>query len=58
MIVTHSPDVLSDLSSGKSKEKERVRGMSGEKVRLQVNDTTDHFHSFCLVLHVRNSKLF
>lgn len=44
MIVTRSPDVLSDLSSGKSEEKERVRGMSGEKVRLQVNDTLFFFH--------------
>lgn len=39
MTVTHSQNVLSDLSSGKSEEKERVRGMSGEKVRLQVNET-------------------
>lgn len=44
MIVTPLPDVLSDLSSGKSEEKERVRGMSGEKVRLQVNDTSFFFH--------------
>lgn len=44
MIVTNfSPDVLPDLSSGKSEEKERVRGMSGEKVRLQVNDTPFFF---------------
>lgn len=62
LIVTRSPDVLSDLSSGKSEEKERVRGMSGEKVRLQVNDTlffsTDCFHSFCLGLSVCISKPF
>lgn len=49
MIITRLPDVLSDLSSGKSEEKERVRGMSGEKVRLQVNDTPFFRRPFPLI---------